>query len=62
MYGKLKVLLGLSLMAVAPGAFAVALTTLRAPEIDPASAASGLMLLLGGLAVVRGRSGANRVN
>jgi len=28
---------------------------LRAPEIDPASAASGLTLLLGGLAVARGR-------
>ena len=28
----------------------------RAPEIDPASAASGLTLLLGGLAVMRGRS------
>jgi hypothetical protein len=27
----------------------------RAPEIDPASAASGLTLLLGGLAVLRGR-------
>jgi hypothetical protein len=28
---------------------------MRAPEIDPASAASGLTLLLGGLAVARGR-------
>jgi hypothetical protein len=28
---------------------------LPAPEIDPASALSGLTLLLGGLAVVRGR-------
>jgi hypothetical protein len=28
---------------------------LSAPEIDPASALSGLTLLLGGLAVVRGR-------
>ena len=27
----------------------------RAPEIDPASAISGMTLLLGGLAVVRGR-------
>jgi hypothetical protein len=30
---------------------------MRAPEIDPASAASGLTLLLGGLAVARGRRG-----
>jgi hypothetical protein len=30
-------------------------TTARAPEIDPASATSGLTLLLGGLAVLRGR-------
>jgi hypothetical protein len=30
-------------------------TVASAPEIDPASAASGLMLLLGGLAVLRGR-------
>jgi hypothetical protein len=28
-----------------------------APEIDPASALSGLTLLVGGLAVVRGRRG-----
>jgi hypothetical protein len=28
-----------------------------APEIDPASAISGLSLLIGGLAVVRGRRG-----
>ena len=32
------------------------LVVTRAPEIDPASAASGLTLLLGGLAVLRGRS------
>lgn len=30
-------------------------TVARAPEIDPASAAGGLTLLLGGLAVLRGR-------
>jgi hypothetical protein len=30
--------------------------TVAAPEIDPASAMSGLTLLLGGLAVLRGRS------
>jgi hypothetical protein len=29
--------------------------TVRAPEIDPASAASALALLLGGIAVMRGR-------
>lgn len=33
----------------------VAVATTSAPEIDPASAISGLTLLLGGLAVVRGR-------
>jgi hypothetical protein len=32
-----------------------ALAVRKAPEIDPASAASGLTLLLGGLAVMRGR-------
>jgi len=31
-------------------------TVVSAPEIDPAGALSGLTLLLGGLAVVRGRS------
>jgi hypothetical protein len=35
-----------------PGVWSVAQ---KAPEIDPASAASGLTLLLGGLAVIRGR-------
>lgn len=35
-----------------PGAW---LVTTQAPEIDPASAAGGLTLLLGGLAVMRGR-------
>jgi hypothetical protein len=35
-----------------PGPTAV---PLKAPEIDPASALSALTLLLGGLAVVRGR-------
>jgi len=35
-------------------AFAVPVPV-RAPEIDPASAASGLTLLLGGIAVIRGR-------
>jgi hypothetical protein len=32
---------------------------LAAPEIDPASAAGGLALLLGGLAMLRGRKGVN---
>jgi len=36
-----------------PGAWKASITT--APEIDPALAASGLTLLLGGLAVLRGR-------
>jgi hypothetical protein len=31
--------------------------TVRAPEIDPASALAGLTLLAGGLAVLRGRRG-----
>ena len=34
---------------------ALASTPASAPEIDPAGALSGLTLLLGGLAVVRGR-------
>jgi hypothetical protein len=38
--------------STAPGTWT---TTAQAPEISPASAASGLMLLLGGLAVLRGR-------
>jgi hypothetical protein len=46
--------------AVASRAFPAASTTssssvTSAPEIDPAGALSGLTLLLGGLAVVRGR-------
>jgi hypothetical protein len=40
-----------------PGVWSVAQ---KAPEIDPASAASGLTLLLGGLAVLRGRRKLNR--
>jgi hypothetical protein len=40
-----------------PGVWSVAQ---KAPEIDPASAASGLTLLLGGLAVMRGRRKLNR--
>ncbi|MHB8476634.1 MAG: hypothetical protein ACYDBZ_10165 [Steroidobacteraceae bacterium] len=43
----------------APSRSAAAVATPRsavaAPEIDPASAASGLTLLLGGIAVLRGR-------
>jgi hypothetical protein len=39
-------------VVLVPGPTAV---PLLAPEIDPASALSGLTLLLGGLAVVRGR-------
>ena len=38
-------------VAVTPHAF----TSTAAPEIDPASAISGVTLLLGGLAMVRGR-------
>jgi hypothetical protein len=41
-----------------PGRWTVAQ---QAPEIDPASAASGLTFLFGGLAVLRGRRSANRV-
>ena len=40
-----------------PGVWSVAQ---KAPEIDPASAASGLTLLLGGLAVMRGRRASRR--
>jgi hypothetical protein len=39
-----------------PGSWRAAIA---APEIDPASAAGGLALLLGGLAVLRGRKGVN---
>lgn len=38
-----------------PHQFTVVTPPAAAPEIDPASAFSGLTLLLGGLAVVRGR-------
>jgi hypothetical protein len=38
-----------------PRHFPASTPTTSAPEIDPASAISGLTLLLGGLAVVRGR-------
>ena len=37
------------------GGYAVGGIRARAPEIDPASAASGLTLLFGALAVIRGR-------
>lgn len=36
--------------------FGMSTNVVSAPEIDPATALSGLTLLLGGLAVVRGRS------
>ena len=36
--------------------FGVSTNVISAPEIDPATALSSLTLLLGGLAVVRGRS------
>jgi LPXTG-motif cell wall-anchored protein len=39
-------------LVVSQGAVAV---TTNAPEIDPASAMSGLMLLSGGLLILRGR-------
>jgi hypothetical protein len=49
----------LLLLATTGIASALVLTSttavVRAPEIDPASALSGLTLLLGSLAVVRGR-------
>jgi LPXTG-motif cell wall-anchored protein len=45
-------LLSLAGLVVAQGAVAV---TVTAPEIDPASAVSGLMLLSGGLLILRGR-------
>ena len=40
-----------------PGSWSASVAA--APEIDPTSAAGGLALLLGGLAVLRGRKGAN---
>jgi hypothetical protein len=52
----------LLLMTVASAALAVPCTFsagsncgVAAPEIDPASALSGLTLLIGGIAVIRGR-------
>jgi hypothetical protein len=47
----------IGILAVALAAAATAHASVAAaPEIDPASAMSGLTLLLGGLAVIRGRS------
>ncbi len=43
-----------SLAAGTSGSSSGATTTAAAPEIDPAGALSGLTLLLGGLAVIRG--------
>jgi hypothetical protein len=60
-----KCLVALALLAFAPAGFtlqvnngpdSLAVSRIAAPEIDPTSAASGLTLLLGGLAVVRGRT------
>jgi hypothetical protein len=51
-------LLGMILILAATSGIALGIEVapvVGAPEIDPASAMSGLTLLLGGLAVVRGR-------
>ena len=66
----LKIIIGILLSLGLGGAITVAVEhdlfghpphtgpghAMAAPEIDPASAMSGLTLLLGGLAVLRGRS------
>jgi hypothetical protein len=51
--GAALLLLGSAGVAVA--AISSVVPVVRAPEIDPASALSGLTLLLGSLAIVRGR-------
>ncbi len=62
---KGRYLVALALLAFAPAGFTLqvdnnpnpfAVSRITAPEIDPSSAASGLTLLLGALAVVRGRT------
>jgi hypothetical protein len=59
-----KFLVALALLAFAPAGFtlqvnspdALAVSRIAAPEMDPSSAASGLTLLFGALAVLRGRT------
>ena len=53
--GAVLVLLASAGVAVAITVVPPGPTAVLAPEIDPASALSGLTLLLGSLAVVRGR-------
>jgi hypothetical protein len=48
-------ILGVALLLMSVCGVASASVVASAPEIDPASAMSGLTLLLGGLAVIRGR-------
>ena len=48
-------LIGTILLSAAVIGVAQAIEAQGAPEIDPASAISGVTLLLGGLAVLRGR-------
>jgi hypothetical protein len=59
MYRKIMGALALSLTATMASAACLTAAcgppSLSAPEIDPASAMAGLTLLLGGIAVMRGR-------
>ena len=50
-----KLTAALALLTLAGAASAAVDIITRAPEIDPASAMAGLTLLVGGLAVLRGR-------
>lgn len=48
-------ILGIAVLLMSACGVASATVIASAPEIDPASAMSGLTLLIGGLAVIRGR-------
>jgi hypothetical protein len=51
-----KKILGIAMVLMTTcGVASAAAVVASAPEIDPASAMSGLTLLLGGIAVIRGR-------
>jgi len=51
----IRKVIGILVLTLGAATTAYAVAIAPAPEIDPATAMSGLTLLLGGLAVVRGR-------
>jgi hypothetical protein len=51
----IRILGYVALLLAGPTVACAGVVTFQAPEIDPTSAASGLTLLLGGLAVLRAR-------